>query len=29
MSLGKKEEENLTYPDPELIREAWEEGDEK
>ena len=25
----QKEEENLTCPDPELIREAWEEGDEK
>ncbi len=29
MSIQKKEEEELAYPDPELIREAWEEGDEK
>jgi len=29
MSIQKKEEEELEFPDPELIREVWEEGDEK
>ncbi len=29
MSIQKEEEEELAYPDPELVREAWGERDEK